>query len=163
MACARCARTASGWGRKASRPSKKSGGWPETRFTRPMPPHKSTRLDGSGKSSTGIVEAESMKAARSHLRGLQLVPLGLTPVAVTEAGGAKRNFFTPRTFSSSGLAVWTRQLAGLVGAGLPLERALTALADEAEEQRQRDPVAHLRSEVNGGAPLARAPARVPPA
>ena len=57
--------------------------------------------------------------------------------------------------------MWTRQLAGLVGAGLPLERALTALADESEEQRQRDLVAHLRSEVNGGAPFARALASVP--
>src|ERR1700712_5554777 len=126
-----------------------------------MPAYKYEALDANGKSSTGIVEAETMKAARSHLRGLQLVPLGLTPVAVTEAGGARRNFFTPRTFSSSGLAVWTRQLAGLVGAGLPLERALTALADEAEEQRQRDLIAHLRSEVNGGATFARALGSVP--
>lgn len=126
-----------------------------------MPAYKYEALDANGKSSTGIVEAETMKAARSHLRGLQLVPLGLTPVAVTEAGGAKRNLFTPKAFSSSGLAVWTRQLAGLVGAGLPLERALTALADEAEEQRQRDLIAHLRSEVNGGAPFARALASVP--
>jgi general secretion pathway protein F len=67
----------------------------------------------------------------------------------------------PKAFSSSGLAVWTRQLAGLVGAGLPLERALTALADEAEEQRQRDLIAHLRSEVNGGATFARALGSVP--
>jgi general secretion pathway protein E len=35
------------------------------------------------------------------------------------------------------LAIWTRQLAGLVGSGLPLERSLTALADEAEDPRQR--------------------------
>ena len=69
--------------------------------------------------------------------------------------------FTRRVFNATGLAVWTRQLAGLVGAGLPLERALTALADEAEEQRQRELVAHLRSEVNGGAPFARALASVP--
>ena len=126
-----------------------------------MPAYKYEALDANGKSSTGIVEADTVKAARSHLRGLQLVPLGLTPVAVTEAGGARRTLFTPRTFSSSGLAVWTRQLAGLVGAGLPLERALTALADEAEEQRQRDLIAHLRSEVNGGATFARALASVP--
>jgi general secretion pathway protein F len=125
-----------------------------------MPAYKYEALDGNGKSSTGIVEAESVKAARSHLRGLQLVPLGLVPVAVTEsAGGQKR--FSRKAFSSSGLAVWTRQLAGLVGAGLPLERALTALADEAEEQRQRDLIAHLRSEVNGGATFARALGSVP--
>src|ERR1700754_2348023 len=126
-----------------------------------MPAYKYEALDTSGKSSNGIVEAESMKAARSHLRGLQLVPLGLTPVAVVESAGGQRRFFAPKAFSSSGLAVWTRQLAGLVAAGLPLERALTALADEAEEQRQRDLIAHLRSEVNGGATFARALGSVP--
>ena len=125
-----------------------------------MPAYKYEALDANGKASTGIVEAESMKAARSHLRGLALVPLGLTPVAVTEqSGGQKR--FSRKAFSSSGLAVWTRQLAGLVGAGLPLERALTALADEAEVQSQRDLIAHLRSEVNGGATFARALGTIP--
>jgi len=54
------------------------------------------------------------------------------------------------------LAVWTRQLAGLVSAGLPLERALSALADEAETPRQRDLVSALRTEVNAGAPFAKA-------
>ncbi len=54
------------------------------------------------------------------------------------------------------MAVWTRQLAGLVGSGLPLERALTALSDEAEDAPQRELVAHLRSEVNAGSPFARA-------
>ena len=125
-----------------------------------MPAFKYEALDANGKSSNGIVEAESMKAARSHLRGLQLVPLGLTPVAVVEASGGMSRF-ARKAFSSSGLAVWTRQLAGLVAAGLPLERALTALADEAEEQRQRDLIAHLRSEVNGGATFARALGSVP--
>ncbi len=69
--------------------------------------------------------------------------------------------FTRRTFSSTSLAVWTRQLAGLVGAGLPLERALTALSDESEDPRQRDLVAHLRAEVNAGSTFARALASAP--
>ena len=69
--------------------------------------------------------------------------------------------FARRVFNATGLAVWTRQLAGLVGSGLPLERALTALADEAEDTRQRELVAHLRSEVNAGAPFARALASAP--
>jgi general secretion pathway protein F len=57
--------------------------------------------------------------------------------------------------------VWTRQLAGLVGSGLPLERALTALADESDSDRQRELVAHLKSEVNAGSPFARALATAP--
>ena len=102
-----------------------------------MPAFKYEALDANGKSSSGIVEAESAKAARSQLRGLALVPLGLTPVAVVESA-EKRALFSRKTFSSSSLAVWTRQLAGLVGAGLPLERALTALSEEAEDPRQRE-------------------------
>jgi general secretion pathway protein F len=48
-----------------------------------------------------------------------------------------------------------------VSSGLPLERALTALADEAENERQRELVAHLKSEVNAGSPFARALATAP--
>src|SRR3954468_18238704 len=114
-----------------------------------MPAYKYEALDGNGKSSSGIVEAETAKAARSHLRGLQLVPLGLTPVAVGESA-EKRSLFARQPSSSSSLSVWTRQLAGLVAAGLPLERALTALADEAEEQKQRDLIAPLARQINGG-------------
>src|SRR4051794_39715019 len=120
-----------------------------------MPAYKYEALDAAGKSANGIVEAESMKAARTHLRGQKLVPLGLTLVTVAESAGKSRRF-SRTAFSSAGLAVWTRQLSGLVVAGLPLERALTALADEAEVQPQRDLIAHLRSEVNAGATFARA-------
>jgi general secretion pathway protein F len=66
-----------------------------------------------------------------------------------------------RAFNATTLTVWTRQLAGLVGSGLPLERALTSLSDEAEQPAQRELVAHLKSEVNAGAPFARALASAP--
>ena len=49
-----------------------------------------------------------------------------------------------------------RQLAGLVSSGLPLERALSALAEEAEKDEQRRLVASLRAEVNAGASFATA-------
>ena len=64
-------------------------------------------------------------------------------------------------FNSTTLAVWTRQLAGLVSSGLPLERALTALTDEAETEAQRNLVASLRAEVNAGSPFGRALAQHP--
>ncbi|TXH95489.1 MAG: type II secretion system protein GspF, partial [Pseudomonas sp.] len=63
--------------------------------------------------------------------------------------------------NSTTLAVWTRQLAGLVSSGLPLERALTALSDEADDPAQRELVAHLKSEVNAGNPFARSLAQSP--
>src|SRR5512137_1232033 len=125
-----------------------------------MPAYRFEALDAAGKAQTGLVDADNAKAARSQLRARALVPLAVTPVTATSSDGAAPKF-TRRVFSTSGLAVWTRQLAGLVGSGLPLERALSALADEADVQRQRELVAHLRSEVNAGSAFARALATAP--
>ncbi len=120
-----------------------------------MPAYKFEALTAAGKSTSGIVEADNARAARAQLRAQALVPLEVTQVASAGTSGQGLRF-TTRVFSTTGLAVWTRQLAGLVGSGLPLERALTALSDEAEDPRQRELVAHLRSEVNAGSPFARA-------
>jgi general secretion pathway protein F len=125
-----------------------------------MPAYRFEALDAAGKAQTGLVDADNAKAARSQLRARALVPLAVTPVTAASSDGAAPKF-TRRVFSTSGLAVWTRQLAGLVGSGLPLERALSALADEADVQRQRELVAHLRSEVNAGSAFARALATAP--
>jgi len=125
-----------------------------------MPAYKFEALDATGKSTTGLLDAENAKAARTQLRAQALVPLSVTQVASAGTQGEGLRF-TRRVFNSTGLTVWTRQLAGLVGSGLPLERALTALSEEAEDPRQRELVAHLRSEVNGGAPFARALAGAP--
>src|ERR1700710_2209977 len=125
-----------------------------------MPAYKFEALDAAGKSTTGLLDAENAKAARSQLRAQSLVPLAVSLVA--SAGTAAEGLsFKRRVFNSTGLTVWTRQLAGLVGAGLPLERALTALGEEAEDPRQRELIAHLKSEVNRGSPVARALASAP--
>jgi general secretion pathway protein F len=125
-----------------------------------MPAYRFEALDASCKTTSGLVDADTSRAARSQLRAQSLVPLAVTQV---ESGGTKVGGFdlSRKVFNATALAVWTRQLAGLVGSGLPLERALTALADEAEDARQRDLVAHLRSEVNSGSPFARALATMP--
>lgn len=121
-----------------------------------MPAYKFEALDASGKSATGLLDADNARAARAQLRAQSLVPLAVVPVAAAGTQSEGGLSFNRRVFGTTGLAVWTRQLAGLVASGLPLERALTALSDEAEEPRQRELVAHLRSEVNAGSPFARA-------
>ena len=118
-----------------------------------MPAYRFEALDAAGKSSTGLLEADNAKAARAQLRAQALVPLAVSQVASAGTQGEGLRL-TRKVFSATGLAVWTRQLAGLVGAGLPLERALTALGEEAEDQRQRELMAHLRSEVNAGSAFA---------
>jgi general secretion pathway protein F len=125
-----------------------------------MPAYKFEALDATGKTKTGLLDADNAKAARAQLRAQALVPLDVAPVAQA-ANDGKAARFGRRVLSSTELSVWTRQMAGLVGSGLPLERALTALVDEAEDPRQRELVAHLRSEVNAGSPFARALASAP--
>jgi len=120
-----------------------------------MPAYKYEALNNAGRTTSGLVEADNPRAARAQLRAQGMVPLSVA--AVQQASMAARSsMFARRTFNSTLLAVWTRQLAGLVAAGLPIERALTALADESEDAKQRELVAQLKSEVNGGASFAAA-------
>ncbi|MDQ6628396.1 MAG: type II secretion system inner membrane protein GspF [Pseudomonadota bacterium] len=121
-----------------------------------MPAFRFEALDALGKSASGLLEADNPRAARSQLRAQALVPLAVTQVVSSGAATTGIGRLSGRVFDATGLAIWTRQLAGLVGSGLPLERALTALSDEAEVAKQRELVAHLRSEVNSGSPFAQA-------
>jgi general secretion pathway protein F len=123
-----------------------------------MPAYAFEALDTNGQPRKGVMEADTAKAVRSLLRAQALVPLAVQPVntGATGAGATATGWMHRRVYSQSGLAIWTRQIAGLVGSGLPLERALTALADEAEEENQRNLLAALRAEVNAGASFAKA-------
>lgn len=125
-----------------------------------MPAFRFEAVDATGKSQTGVLEADTARAVRSQLRSRGLVPL---EVGAVESGTQDQpgQAFRRRAFQGTELTVWTRQLAGLVGAGLPLERALTALTDEAEQPRQRELVARLRSEVNAGHSFAQALSTAP--
>ncbi len=120
-----------------------------------MPAYSFEALDTQGQTRRGVLEADTARTARSQLRAQDLVPLKVEPVQRT-GSGLNTVIWESKVFSSTALAVWTRQLSGLVNAGLPLERALSALADEAETPRQRDLVSALRAEVNAGAPFAKA-------
>ncbi len=130
-----------------------------------MPAYSFEALDAEGQLRRGTLDADSAKAARNQLRAQALVPLDVAALSADAAPGAAptlaQRLLTRAVFNATGLAVWTRQLAGLVGAGLPLERALTALADEADDERQRHLVAALRAEVNAGSSFARALAQHP--
>lgn len=130
-----------------------------------MPAYSFEALDAQGQTRKGVLEADTAKAARGLLRAQALVPLLVAPVGTGTAGSAAANesrfglnttLFASRVFNTTALAIWTRQLAGLVSSGLPLERALTALTDEAETEPQRNLVAALRAEVNAGASFGKA-------
>jgi general secretion pathway protein F len=133
-----------------------------------MPAYRFEALQADGALRKGTLEADSLKTARGQLRSQTLVPLVVEAIA---SGGAidatqglpwwQRPIGGGRAFSTSQRAVWTRQLAGLVGSGLPVERALAALTEEAEDDRQRHLMAAIRAEVNAGSTLGRALAQYP--
>ncbi|MFN0185177.1 MAG: type II secretion system inner membrane protein GspF [Aquabacterium sp.] len=125
-----------------------------------MPAYRFEALDAAGKSRRGVLEADNARAARAQLRQQALVPMDVRPIVQAPDSMGSR-LGAGRVFNATGLAVWTRQLAGLVSAGLPLERALTALSEEADLPRQRDLVAQLRAEVNAGHPFAQALSSAP--
>ncbi len=131
-----------------------------------MPAYAFEAVDAKGSVRKGVIDAETARAARSALRAQTLVPLEVTQVgagsaADVQAGRSSRSWFRSRVFSAPQLAVWTRQLAGLVSASLPLERALSALSEEADDPRQRNLVAALRAEVNAGSGFAKALGQYP--
>lgn len=120
-----------------------------------MPAYSFEALDAQGQTRRGVLEADTARAARSQLRAQALVPLDVSPVQ-RASSGLNTVIWESKIFSTTALAVWTRQLAGLVNSGLPIERALSALSEEADTPRQRDLVSALRTEVNAGAPFAKA-------
>ncbi|MBQ9578119.1 MAG: type II secretion system inner membrane protein GspF [Ottowia sp.] len=134
-----------------------------------MPAYSFEALQADGKTRRGTIEADTARAARAMLRAQALTPLAVHPLGEgggAAAGGGKSSLLGTtlwggRAMNSAQLAVWTRQLAALVTAGLPLEHALGALADECDIERQRNLIATLRAEVNAGAPLARAMSQHP--
>ena len=133
-----------------------------------MPAYRFEALQADGALRKGTLEADSLKTARTQLRTQQLVPLLVEAIAsgsTSEAASAlpwwQRPIGGGRAFSTSERAVWTRQLAGLVGSGLPVERALAALSEEVEDDKQRHLLAAIRADINSGSTLGRALAQFP--
>jgi general secretion pathway protein F len=126
-----------------------------------MPAYSFSALDANGQTRQGTLEADSAKSARAQLRAQALIPLALEPLATGPGGdssglGLSTPVWSAKVLHATALAVWTRQLSGLVTSGLPLERALTSLAEESDTEPLRNLNASLRAAVNGGATFARA-------
>jgi general secretion pathway protein F len=127
-----------------------------------MPAFRYEAVDAAGASKKGVVNADSARSARADLRSQGLVPIKVDAIsAQVDASGATARRGFGEKLSTTELALFTRQLASLLEAGLPLEQAFTALLEQAERQYVRDLVASIRSEVMGGSSLSDALARHP--
>ncbi|MDQ1814780.1 MULTISPECIES: type II secretion system inner membrane protein GspF [Massilia] len=127
-----------------------------------MPAFRYEAVDGDGATRKGVVNADSARSARADLRLQGLTPLTVDAIAAQlDAAGVEKSRGFGERLSQVELALFTRQLASLLEAGLPLEQAFTALLEQAERPYVRDLVASIRSEVMGGASFSDALSRHP--
>src|SRR5262245_53827203 len=113
-----------------------------------------TALDTGGRERKGILEGDTARQVRQLLRERQLLPVSVTEVAQKEAATQRKKFSFVRRVSAADLSLFTRQLATLVRAGLPLEESLLAVSQQTEKPRVQSIVLGVRSRVMEGHTLA---------
>ena len=116
-------------------------------------------LDAQGKLKKGVIESDSARQVRANLREQGLIPVEVD--ALSQSGPAAATRRVRGGLSVAELALLTRQLATLLGAGLTVEQTLNALIEQSETQHQRQVLAGVRGEVLAGQPLARAMSQYP--
>jgi general secretion pathway protein F len=113
-------------------------------------------VDAAGKSRQGLIDAETSRQVREQLRGAGLFPTAIETANVGATGAIDRT-----RLSASSLSLVTRLLATLTRSGMPLDAALSAVAEQLDDIRAANLVTSLRAQVAAGEPLAGALARWP--
>jgi general secretion pathway protein F len=121
-----------------------------------MPSFRYEAVDAAGRSRRGIVDAATSRAARDLLRSDSLFP-----TAIENSAGAITSRTEATRLSTMLLALTTRQLATLVASGMPLDQALTALAEQTDHPGTARLLEAIRDQVAAGEPLAAAMSRFP--
>lgn len=114
-----------------------------------------TALDEKGNEKKGVIESDSPRQARALLRDRGLMPLNIDSAATQDR---KQNVgskpVSRRGISATDLALFTRQLATLVRAALPLDEALSAVGQQTEKARIQSMIFAIRARVLEGHTLA---------
>jgi len=129
-----------------------------------MPVFEYRALNEAGKVVSGLKEADSSKTLRSLLRkdGVFLTDVvGQLEGARAAAAGTRlpsKDIDLKRIvrgrITAEDIAITTRQLATLLGAGVTLVEALTALVDQVEKERLKRLISEVKQRVNEGSSLA---------
>ncbi|HJO23269.1 MAG: type II secretion system inner membrane protein GspF [Myxococcota bacterium] len=127
-----------------------------------MPVYAYKGVDTGGKTLRGHLDAENPRTARSRLKrdGIFVTDFQETRTEAAQRSGSsfrsniKISLPNLQRVSAMDQALMTRQLATLIGAGIPLVDSLRALTDQTENQRLKSELAKVRDRVNEGGTLA---------
>lgn len=122
-----------------------------------MTTYRYVALDSEGHRRKGEIDADSVRAARARLREIGLLA---EEVALRDGGEGRAGFLAVR-IPVVELALFSRQFATLLNAGLTIEKAVAALADQPEQTRMRRVLTQIREDVLAGLNLAGAFERQP--
>jgi len=122
--------------------------------------YKATKKDGTA--ATGTIEAGSHEGAVQALAHQGLHPLVVKAATAKGKGGGNITFGNfGKKVKSSDLVIFTRQLATMVSAGVPLARGLELLQEDPESPYFKEVLSSITRDVRGGLPLGDAFAKYP--
>lgn len=123
-----------------------------------MPAFDYQALDRRGRLKKGMLEGDSARQVRQQLRDQGLAPTKVSPASQRLSGESTASSFLGNLFepslSVSERALITRQLATLIGAGLPVEEALLAVSRQTELPKTQKMLVTVRARVMEGYSLA---------
>ena len=123
-----------------------------------MPAYRYQAADAAGVLYRGIIDADSSRQARAIIRERGQTPIEVVALSTEQNAG---HINLGGRLKDADLALCTRQLASLLTARLPLEKALNAVVEQAESARVRERFAAVRSDVVSGQTLTQAMAKFP--
>ncbi|MDJ0623118.1 MAG: type II secretion system inner membrane protein GspF [Desulfocapsaceae bacterium] len=129
-----------------------------------MPVYEYKALDKNGKSRKGIVNADSAGAARKKLRSSGNYPISIKESSAKEQRDEQGKSFSLNFFervSAKEVHIFTRQLATLLGAKIPLVPSLASLVSQTSNPSFKKIIAQIKESVNEGNTLTNAMAEHP--
>jgi len=107
----------------------------------------------AGEVLEGQMDAATADEVIVKLQDAGNIPLEALATDAADAGNRLAALFRPRGFTAAQVVQFTQQLATLLGAGQPLDRALQILLDLPESDKAKRMLERIRDTVRGGAPL----------
>jgi len=121
-----------------------------------MPQFRYVAKNSAGKTTSGLVEANDKKSAIDILRKKELI------IVLLEEGQAKKQLFSMsfspfgKTIKTDELVIFTRQLATMVEAGIPLVNVLDILAEQIDKPYFKGVVTKIRNDIEAGSSFSEA-------